>query len=76
MNKENQIKPNNNKKVDKLITDFFQPIIKEELVKGYNPKTDNTHCLECGIDMGYSNRQLCGKSRCVNNTFLHFKRIF
>lgn len=61
-----------------LITEYFKnSIIKkikldylnisEELVYGYNPKTDSWHCLECGIDMGKCNpRQLCRKSYCEN----------
>jgi hypothetical protein len=41
--------------------------ISEELVYGYNPKTDSWHCLECGIDMGKCNpRQLCRKTYCEN----------
>ena len=62
----------------KLITEYFEnSIIKkikldylnisEELVYGYNPKTDSWHCLECGIDMGKCNpRQLCRKTYCEN----------
>jgi formylmethanofuran dehydrogenase subunit E len=33
---------------------------------GYNKKTDNWHCLECGENMGNNPRQLCGKSYCLN----------
>jgi hypothetical protein len=50
-----------------LITDYFKPVkkeIKKEVIKGYNPKTGHTHCLECGADMGLSNGQLCRKSFC------------
>lgn len=33
---------------------------------GYNNKTGNWHCLECGDNMGNNPRQLCGKSYCYN----------
>ena len=33
---------------------------------GYNEKTGNWHCLECGENMGNNPRQLCGKSYCFN----------
>jgi hypothetical protein len=34
-------------------------------VYGFNPETENWHCLECGDDMGPNNpRQLCGKYFC------------
>lgn len=46
--------------VDSLITDYFRPVI----VKGYNPKTNHFHCLECGVDMGNYPGQLCRKSYC------------
>jgi hypothetical protein len=35
-------------------------------VYGYNKKTDNWHCLECGENMGNNPRQLCGKNYCLN----------
>lgn len=36
-------------------------------VFGYNPETDDWHCLKCGISLGRSNpRQLCGKTDCPN----------
>ena len=36
-------------------------------VYGYNEKTGNWHCLDCGENMGNNNpRQLCGKSYCYN----------
>jgi len=35
-------------------------------VYGYNEKTDNWHCLDCGENMGNNPRQLCGKSYCLN----------
>lgn len=48
-----------------LITDYFKPT--NEIVYGYNPKTDECHCLICGVSMGKNNpRQLCGKTRCIN----------
>ena len=64
MNNINNSKPK--EKRNKLITDFFKPYVKEVIpIKcGYNQDTNHNHCLECGIDMGYSNRQLCGKWRC------------
>jgi len=34
---------------------------------GYNDKTGNWHCLECGDNMGDNPRQLCGKGYCYNN---------
>lgn len=50
---------NNKRKIDTLITDFFKSTIKKETnIKNNNP------CLECGINMGNSNRQLCGKWYC------------
>jgi len=43
------------------ITDYY----KVKKIYGYNIKTGNWHCLECGISMGPSNsRQLCSKSYC------------
>lgn len=37
----------------------------EEIVRGYNPKTDSWHCLYCGDDMGPTNpRQYCCKTYC------------
>lgn len=39
----------------------------EDIVYGYNPKTNSWHCTLCGIDMGPSNpRQLCRKTYCEN----------
>ena len=66
------------KQNNKLITDYFKPvnpkIIKDsepevisfepEIIRGYNPKTNHHHCLECGIDMGTYPGQLCRKSFC------------
>ena len=48
---------------NKLITDYFKPI-NEKIIKGFNPKTNHYHCLECGIDMGNYPGQLCRKSFC------------
>lgn len=36
-------------------------------IYGYNDKTGNWHCLECGDNMGDNPRQLCGKGYCYNN---------
>jgi len=49
-------------KDQKLITDYFKPV--KIIIKGYNSKTGHNHCLECGVDMGFSNGQLCRKSYC------------
>jgi hypothetical protein len=61
------------KKTNTLITDYFKPIIKPKtepkIIKGYNPKTDHYHCLECGADMGNYQGQLCRKSYCDNQQF-------
>ena len=48
------------------ITKFFKPKGKiNEIVYGYNSKTDSWHCKTCGTDMGQHNpRQYCGKYRC------------
>ena len=47
----------------KKITDYY----KVKKTYGYNIKTGNWHCLECGISMGPNNpRQLCSKSFCSN----------
>lgn len=52
----------------KLITDFFKYIPKEKKVFGYNPETEEWHCILCGISMGCNNpRQLCKKYYCENN---------
>jgi rubrerythrin len=57
----------------KLITEYFQYSTKKleisdpKFFTGYNPKTNEWHCLECGISMGKNNpRQLCGKILCYN----------
>ena len=56
-----------------LITDYFKPKIKSEpkpeLIKGYNPKTERFHCVECGADMGNYQGQLCRKSYCDNQEY-------
>ena len=50
------------KKQTKL-TDYY--LIKK--IYGYNLKTKNWHCLECGTSMGKNNpRQLCNKNYCIN----------
>ena len=66
----------------KLITDYFNNNYKnkknkldnysdsEEIVYGYNSKTDSWHCTLCGIDMGKNNpRQYCRKTYCENFQF-------
>lgn len=53
----------NEQKTQQLITYYFKPI-KKKVIKGYNPKTNNYHCLECGIDMGNYPGQLCRKWYC------------
>ena len=67
----NKMNPDNKKQT--LMTDYItlQPRIttnitsqKQIVIKGYNPNTGHNHCLECGIDMGFSNGQLCRKSFC------------
>ena len=56
--------PSKKRKVQSEITDFFLKKIKQK-VYGYNKKTEEWHCLECGISMGINNpRQLCGKYVC------------
>ncbi len=61
------------KQTNTLITDFFKPKneqeAKPEIIKGYNPKTEHFHCLECGADMGNYQGQLCRKSYCDNQEF-------
>jgi hypothetical protein len=56
MNKNNE--KDHTKKTQLLITQFFKPIIKEEI------KTSHYHCLECGVDMGDYPGQLCRKWYC------------
>ena len=42
--------------------------MKTKIIKGYNPITNNWHCLECGDNMGPDNsRQLCRKFYCDKN---------
>jgi hypothetical protein len=51
----------NKTQIQTKITDYF-PKIK---VYGYNSKTNEWHCLVCGISMGCDNpRQLCEKTWC------------
>lgn len=61
------------KQTDTLITNYFKPKtkleIKPEIIKGYNPKTEHFHCVECGADMGNYQGQLCRKSYCDNQEF-------
>ena len=41
--------------------------MKTKIIKGYNPITNNWHCLKCGYNMGPNNpRQLCRKFYCDN----------
>lgn len=52
-----------NKMIQTLITDYYKPV----KVYGYNLKTENWHCLLCGIPMGKNNpRQFCCKTHCGN----------
>jgi len=45
------------------ITDYYKPVV----VYGYNLKTGEWHCLDCGESMGKNNpRQLCCKTYCRN----------
>jgi len=53
-----------NIKFQKSITDYFKPIVKNQIIKGYNSLTNNFHCLECGVNMGKNPSQLCRKSWC------------
>ena len=49
--------------IQKKITDFFKK--KSKKIYGSNIRTNEWHCLECGISMGANNpRQLCGKYYC------------
>ena len=49
--------------VQTKITDYYKPT----KIYGYNDKTYEWHCLECGVSMGINNpRQLCGKIICDN----------
>jgi hypothetical protein len=55
-------------KAQSKITNFFK---KKTNIKvyGFNTKTEEWHCTECGISMGKNNpRQLCGKYFCDGNT--------
>ena len=54
----------NKNKSQTLITDYFKPVNKEIIIKGYNPKTNHYHCVDCGIDMGNYPGQLCRTSWC------------
>lgn len=50
-------------KIQSKITDYFKK--KPIKIYGYNIKTNDWHCLKCGISMGINNpRQLCGKYYC------------
>ena len=57
----------------KLITEYFSIVSNnsdnsENIVYGYNPKTDSWHCTLCGIDMDKNNpRKLCRKTYCENS---------
>jgi len=44
-------------KIQTKITDYYKK--SDEIVSGYNEKTDNWHCLECKINMGKNPSQLC-----------------
>ncbi len=46
------------------ITDYYK---SNKIIRGYNIKTGEWHCLICGISMGKNNpRQLCAKTYCEN----------
>jgi hypothetical protein len=68
-NLNKKIKLNNVIESDNLIKSC-NSIKLEEIIYGYNPKTNSWHCTLCGIDMGPSNpRQLCRKTYCENNFY-------
>jgi hypothetical protein len=51
-------------KIQTKITDYFT----KEKIYGYNPKTNEWHCMICGESMGQNNtRQLCRKTWCAND---------
>lgn len=46
------------------LLEFFR--VQHKKCYGYNSKTEEWHCIECGISMGRQNpRQLCGKWSCL-----------
>ena len=54
------------KKIQTKITDYY----KIKTIYGYNSKTNEWHCMQCGIHMGKNNpRQLCHKYYCENIIF-------
>ncbi len=54
------------KKIQTKITDYY----KIKTIYGYNSKTNEWHCMQCGISMGKHNpRQLCRKYYCENIIF-------
>jgi len=54
------------KKIQTKITDYY----KIKTIYGYNMKTNEWHCMQCGISMGKHNpRQLCRKYYCENYIF-------
>lgn len=58
-----------------LITDYFKT--KPKIITGYNPETQDYHCLYCGDNMGPHNpRQLCGKSYCYNDSNNYFNEFY
>jgi hypothetical protein len=56
----------NNDSFELIIDSKYEEDSNNETFYGYNIKTDNWHCLECGDNMGNNPRQLCGKSYCLN----------
>ena len=62
MNTSITVTKSNKRKIDTLITDFFKPIVN---ITEHNLDTYYLNpCPMCGINMGDSTRQLCGKWRC------------
>lgn len=55
----------NSIKIDSSNDDYIINL-ENNLVFGYNEKTGNWHCVECGENMGNNPRQLCGKNICRN----------
>jgi len=54
----------------KLLTDYYKSADKEKnetKIYGFNEKTNQWHCLDCGTNMGDNPRQLCGKYYCIYN---------
>ena len=58
------------KKLEDITGDYYNyDNIKREFIKSLerNDMGPKNKCIECGIDMGYTNPgQLCGKYKCTN----------